>query len=159
MTLIEGLVLAHPLWAWLAVAAVFLSAELVTGSGWLLWPAASAALVAVLTLVLPLPASRDIIAFALITIVATFLGRRFMPRRALSGDDVNEAAGRLIGHKGRVASGFEAGAGRVFVDGKEWSAELEGQVPVDPGGEVEVTALIGGARLRVRALAALRGEP
>jgi membrane protein implicated in regulation of membrane protease activity len=110
--------------------------------------------VALLTLVLPLQPPRDTIAFALITIVATFLGRRFMPRRAPSGDDVNESAGRLVGHRGRVASAFAGGAGRVFVDGKEWSAELEGQGPLDPGAEVEVTALIGGARLRVRALAA-----
>lgn len=155
---IAGLFLAHPLWAWMAVGAVFLSVELVTGSGWLLWPAASAALVALLTLVLPLPPPRDTIAFALIAIVATFLGRRFMPKRAPSSDDVNELAGRLIGHKGRVASAFEGGAGRVFVDGKEWAAELEGQGPVDPGGEVEVTALIGGARLRVRGVAPVRGN-
>ncbi len=41
---------AHPLWSWMIVAGVLLAAEVATGSGWLLWPAASAALVGLLTL-------------------------------------------------------------------------------------------------------------
>jgi hypothetical protein len=39
----------------------------------------------------------------------------------------------------------------VFVDGKEWSAELEGDAPLSSGGRIEVIALVGGARLKVRA--------
>jgi membrane protein implicated in regulation of membrane protease activity len=35
----------HPFWVWLAVAAIFLAVEVATGTGWLLWPAASALLV------------------------------------------------------------------------------------------------------------------
>ncbi|EJL25398.1 hypothetical protein PMI01_04370, partial [Caulobacter sp. AP07] len=40
----DGLMLfymTHPFWVWLAVAAIFLAAEVATGTGWLLWPAAS----------------------------------------------------------------------------------------------------------------------
>ena len=37
---------AHPFWAWMAIGGVFLIAELMTGSGWLLWPAGAAADVA-----------------------------------------------------------------------------------------------------------------
>ena len=42
MGLVGDLYLSHPAWAWAASAAVLLAVELVTGSGWLLWPAASA---------------------------------------------------------------------------------------------------------------------
>ena len=34
--------LGHPMWVWLAVGALLLAAEVATGSGYLLWPAASA---------------------------------------------------------------------------------------------------------------------
>ena len=40
----------HPFWAWLTLGAVLLVAEALTGSGWMLWPAASSAVVAVLAL-------------------------------------------------------------------------------------------------------------
>ena len=43
MSELIGLFVVHALLAWLAVGAVFLVVEIVTGSGWLLWPAGSAA--------------------------------------------------------------------------------------------------------------------
>ena len=46
---------------------------------------------------------------------------------------------------------FHDGHGRVVVDGKEWQAELEGAITLDPGARVEVTDVLSGARVRVRA--------
>jgi len=40
----------------------------------------------------------------------------------------------------------------VFVDGKEWSAELDAADALAAGAKVEVIAVLGGARLRVRAI-------
>ena len=40
----------HPFWAWIALAGALLALEVATGSGWLLWPAASAAIVALLAI-------------------------------------------------------------------------------------------------------------
>ena len=71
--------------------------------------------------------------------------------RIRRGHDPNDPLTRLIGHQGEAASAFEGGRGRVFVDGKEWAAELVGDGPIAPGGRVEVVALVGGARLKVRA--------
>ena len=45
MGAVEAFYFAHPFWSWLAVGAVFLIVEVMTGSGWLLWPAGSAAAV------------------------------------------------------------------------------------------------------------------
>ncbi len=39
----------------------------------------------------------------------------------------------------------------MFVDGKEWSAELDGGGELEAGARVTVNALIGGARLKVQA--------
>jgi membrane protein implicated in regulation of membrane protease activity len=142
---------AHPFWVWLAVGAVFLAVELATGSGWLLWPAGSAAIVAFVTLALRLGGAAELALFAVSTIVTTYLGRRFMPSAHLGGPDINDPHARLIGRQAEAAAAFEGGLGRVFVDGKEWSAELEGGGVAPPGAKLEVTALLGGARLRVRA--------
>ncbi|MBU4434084.1 MAG: NfeD family protein [Alphaproteobacteria bacterium] len=140
----------HPLWVWLAVAAAFLAVEVGTGTGWLLWPAVSAALVGVLTLALPLGPPLEIALFAVLTIATTYLARRFL-RPVLEGDapDLNDPLLRLIGRDGQVLSTFENGLGRVFVDGKEWQARLEGDPPL-PGQRVQVLG-VDGATLTVRA--------
>ena len=140
----------HPLWAWLAIGAVFLIAEVMTGSGWLLWPAASAGLVAVLTQAVDLGLAPQAVIFAGLTIITTFIGRRYLRNVPVPGRDVNDPGARLIGHRGAAVETFRSGAGRVFVDGKEWSAELEGDGALVAGAPVVVTALLGGARLRVR---------
>ncbi|HZK99941.1 MAG TPA: NfeD family protein, partial [Caulobacteraceae bacterium] len=129
----------------------FLVIEIFTGSGWLLWPAAAAALVAIAGRIIALPVAGQVALFAGTTIVATYVGRRLMPRPGVAGADINDPATRLIGHRGEAAAPFVARLGRVFVDGKEWAAELEGDGPLPAGARVEVTAVVGGARLRVRA--------
>lgn len=142
---LTAFLVAHPMWAWLAIGAVFLIVEAVTGSGWMLWPAGSAALIGLLIFFAPLGTAVQVVLFAVLTIVSTYLGRRYLRNVHVPGHDVNDPHARLIGHRGKMA-----GANRVFVDGKEWSAELEGDGALVVGAPVVVTALLGGARLRVR---------
>ncbi|HEX8568342.1 MAG TPA: NfeD family protein [Caulobacteraceae bacterium] len=140
----------QPFWVWLTVGLVILAAELATGSGWLLWPAVSAGIVAYLTLLgvdVGLPG--EIGLFAVLTIAATFASRRFLKRRADVLIDVNEP-GRLVGRTGLATSDFVGGYGRVAVEGCEWAAELEGEQALPEGAKVEVAALADGARLVVR---------
>ncbi|HEY5072693.1 MAG TPA: NfeD family protein [Caulobacteraceae bacterium] len=141
---------AHPIWVWLALAAAFLAIEAATGSGWLLWPAGSAAFVGLASLVFPTTFAVQAALFAALTIVTTFLGRRYLRGPGHGASDINDAHGRLIGKRGEVSSLFKAGQGRVFVDGKEWSAELDGADLLGPGDKIEVVAVLGGARLRVK---------
>ncbi len=149
MGMLTDLYANHAFWVWLALAAAILAAEVATGSGWLLWPSASAAVVALLALVTD-SAAVEIGAFAGLTIVSTLLARRFWPRREGGGEDINDNVSRLIGHRGKAASAFAGGDGRVLIDGKEWAAELDGAETLKAGAEVEVTGLSGGSRLRVR---------
>jgi membrane protein implicated in regulation of membrane protease activity len=123
MTWLAELYLAHPFWIWAAIAGVILAGEVATGTGWLLWPAACAAIVALLTFVLKGNFAVELAVFAVLTIASTLLARRYLPGNA-SGDgpDINDNVGRLIGHYGMAVSAFEHGRGRVFIDGKEWAA-------------------------------------
>lgn len=142
---------AYGFWVWVAIAAAVLAVEVSTGSGWLLWPAASAAAVAFVSLITR-NAALEIGLFAVLTIATTLAARRFWPRTASDAKDINDNVARLVGHRGRVATAFVGGAGRVMVDGKEWAAESEDGGVLEIESVVEVVGLSAGTRLRVRAI-------
>jgi membrane protein implicated in regulation of membrane protease activity len=138
----------HPFALWIAIGGVLLVVEVATGSGWLLWPAGSAAVMAAVVLAIPLEPPLQAVIFALLTIVTTLAGRRFFPRRP-HGQDINDTRTRLAGLAGVAVGDFQAGRGRVFVDGKEWAAELDGAGALAAGMKV-VVVTVHGARLTVR---------
>lgn len=149
MNALSDFYFAHPLWVWLAVAALFLAVEVGTGTGWLLWPAGAAAIVGVLTFVLPNPAI-EVAVFAALTIVSALLARRFLPQDPPKGGDINDNIGRIVGQRGVSRTAFVAGRGRVMVDGKEWAAEADPAEALEPGQAVVALEVLDGARLRVR---------
>ena len=139
----------QPFWVWLAIGAIILIGEVATGSGWLLYAAGSAAVVAYLSMLgLNLTLPGEIALFSVLAIASTFLGRRFIKRH--DQPDINDNAERLIGREGLTTSAFIGGYGRVAVEGCEWAAELEGDDALPVGVRVEVAAMADGARLRVR---------
>lgn len=145
-----GLYAAQPFWIWAGLAAAILAAEVVTGSGWLLWASASAAVTAAVVALTDLSAPTTILIFALLTIGSTLLARRYLPRQASApAGDINDNVGRLVGHKGSAVKAFAGRAGRVFIDGKEWAAELAEGETLEAGAHVEVVG-VDGARLKVR---------
>ena len=148
----EALFFAHPFWLWIALGGVFLIVELMTGSGWALWPAGAAAATGVVTIIWPVGWGYQVVLFVAVAIVATYLGRRFLPPAGRGkGGDINDPTPRLVGQSCEAAAAFKAGVGRVFVDGKEWAAELEGGGDLAARSKVEVTEVLGGARLKVKA--------
>lgn len=140
----------NPFWIWLALGAALLAAELATGSGWLLWPAACAGVMAVLTAFLPIPAFWAALLFAVLVIGSTYASRRLLrPPEQQGQPDINDTVTRLVGHSGAAVTDFVNGSGRVFVDGKEWAAEAEGEAAPAREQKVRVTG-VNGAVLRVR---------
>lgn len=141
---------AHPFWTWMALGAALLAIEAGTGSGWLLWPAASAGVVALLMLTgwQPGPAV-EVLIFAGLTLVTTFLARRYIIRRT-DHPDINDTFQRMIGKTGKAVTTFEHGKGRAFVANAEWAADLESGDSLAEGAPVVVTA-VNGPRLVVRA--------
>ena len=65
------------------------------------------------------------------------------------GGDINDTRTRLTGLDGVAAGDFQGGRGRVFVDGKEWAAQLEGDAALASGMKVIVIG-VKGACLTVR---------
>jgi len=144
----------YPFWTWLAVGAALLAMESATGSGYLLWPAVAAAAVALLTFAVHLGFPLEAVVFAALTIGLTVLARLYWPPHPREADpQLNDRAARLIGRIGETVGAFAAGQGRVFVDGAEWTAELEDADPPGPapGARVKVVEVVDGGRLKVRA--------
>ena len=151
MSAAEAMFFAHPFWTWIAVAAIFLIGELLTGSGWLLWPAGAAAVVGVATRIVTLSWPWQVVLFVAVAIAATYVGRRLMPQRAKAEFDINDPLPRLVGQRGEAVGAFSGGCGRVFVDGKEWAAECDGAADIAAGQKVEITSVLSGAKLQVKA--------
>lgn len=149
MTGLVELYSAQPFWIWLAIGVLLLAVEAMFSTEWLLWPAVSAGIVAVLTAVgfqPGLPA--EVAIFAVLTVIATLLSRRLISKANPSGPDVNDRNTRLVGQRARVVEAFVGGRGRVFVSGAEWMAEIEGDAP--PAGQDVVVDQVDGSVLKVR---------
>jgi membrane protein implicated in regulation of membrane protease activity len=150
MDTIAGIYAAEPFWVWAGLAAALLAIEVMTGSGWLLWASASAAATAAVVGLLAPAVPTALLVFAVLTMVSTLLARRYLPRYATAPDgDINDNVGRLVGHKGSAVKAFAGRVGRVFIDGKEWAAELDDGEALEAGASVEVVG-VDGARLKVR---------
>jgi membrane protein implicated in regulation of membrane protease activity len=143
MLSLADLYVAQPFWIWLAVGVLLLAVEAMFSTEWLLWPAVSAGVVAVMTAAgVRLGFPGEVAVFAVLTVVATLLSRRLISKANPSGPDINDRDSRLIGQRARVVEGFVSGRGRVFISGAEWPAEIEGEAPVE-GQDVVVMRITG----------------
>ncbi|MFN3837631.1 MAG: NfeD family protein [Brevundimonas sp.] len=150
MTALADLYAAQPFWIWLAVGVLLLAVEAMFSTEWLLWPAVSAGVVAVMTAAgvrLGLPG--EVAVFAILTVISTLLSRRLISRANPDGPDINDRDNRLIGQRARVVEGFVAGRGRVFISGAEWPAQMEGDAPGE--GQDVVVKRVDGSLLTVQA--------
>ena len=142
---------SQPYWIWLAIGVILLAIEAAFSTEWLLWPAVSAGVVAVVTaLGVPLGLLGEVLLFAALTVAATLASRRLIQRvNPSAAPDINARDARLIGQRAQVTQAFVDGRGRVFVSGSEWIAEIEGAAPL--AGESVIVEGFDGPRLKVRA--------
>ena len=141
---------AQPFWIWLALGVLLLAVEAAMSTEWLLWPAVSAGVVAVVTaLGLPLDFTGEVALFAALTVATTLLSRRLIQRvNPSDSPDINARDARLIGQRAQVVQAFVDGRGRVFVSGAEWVAEIDGAAPL--AGESVIVEGMDGPKLKVR---------
>ncbi|MGV9005396.1 MAG: NfeD family protein [Brevundimonas sp.] len=152
MTPIIELYTAQPFWIWLGVGVLLLAVEAAFSTEWLLWPAVSAGVVAVLTaLGLRLGFGVELLIFAALTVVSTLLSRQLIQRvNPTDAPDINDRDLRLVGLKAQVVEAFVGGRGRVFISGAEWPALIEGSQPL--AGETVIVESVAGPTLKVRAV-------
>jgi len=150
METIAALYSVQPFWVWMALGVILLAIEAAFSTEWLLWPAVSAAVLAVLTaLGLRMGFAMEVVLFAALTVAATLLSRRLIQKvNSVEIPDINDRDLRLVGERARVVEAFVDGRGRVFASGAEWAAEIDGEGP--PLGDSVIIDSVTGARVKVR---------
>jgi membrane protein implicated in regulation of membrane protease activity len=138
--------------AWWAIAGLILIGELVTGTTYLLWPAAAALLTGVVALeMFGVPWVGQLAIFAVLTLLLLFVGDRYVRPRLRAGADsgLNARGDRMVGQRVTVAADFQSGRGRLSFGDTEWAGEMVDAS--DPGeGEVLVVVEVRGVVLIVR---------
>ena len=124
--------------AWWAIGGLILIAELVTGTTYLLWPAAAAFLTGIVALgVFGLGWPIQLAVFAVLSIILVIVGDRYVRPRLKAGaaSGLNSRLSGMVGQAVRAASDFQAGRGRVRHGDTEWAAETaDGSDPADGAG-------------------------
>jgi inner membrane protein len=177
MQTLHELYIQNPFWIWLAVGAVFVGLDIAIGSGKLIWGGVAAAVLAFVNLSgVRLGSTVELAIFTAVAAggaVISFMPWRPRPSAATPHDDDqgpssgrrsarSEATeipaaderrtARLIGRIGRTTSDFANGVGRVWIDGAEWGAELDGEETIPSDTPVRIISVTGGVRLQVRNL-------
>jgi membrane protein implicated in regulation of membrane protease activity len=153
MEFLTDLYASQPFWLWLALGALLLAVEAAASTEWLLWPAVSAgvvALIAALGVRVGLPGEVGL--FAALTVASTLLSRRLVQKvNPADHPDINDREIRLVGQRAQVVATFIDGRGRVFVSGAEWAAITDGADPVI--GDSVIVESASGPSLKVRIVA------
>lgn len=133
------------IWVWWSLAGLILIGELITGTTYLLWPAAAAFIVGGISLeFLGVPWGIQMAVFGLLTLVLVFIGDRFVKPHLKftgSGPVLNDRAQGMVGQRASVVQAFTGGQGRVQVGDSAWPARAENGEDFAEGESVVITAL------------------
>lgn len=112
-------------WHWWVLGALLLILEVFAPGIFFVWLAMAAFMLGLLVFVLPLPVTLQLLLFALLSVVAVLIGRRYVNRLILGGDEgeaMNRGASRLVGRTVVVTAAIRNGVGRVRVGDSDWRA-------------------------------------
>lgn len=121
----------EPHYAWLALGLVLAVAEMAIPGVFLIWMAGAALITGVVTWLLPIGMPLQIVIFAVLSILAVFLGRRFLVRHPVVSADplLNRRGARAIGETVVVTQAIVSGSGRVRLGDSEWLARGDDAAP------------------------------
>ncbi|MCQ8184891.1 NfeD family protein [Parvularcula maris] len=142
-----------PFWAWIALAGILLTLEVMTGTFVLLWPAAGAGLTGLATMAPMTPSGpAEWLLFAVLTLVLTLAARALGLKSSAAPQD-GRAFNSPASRKGQTAvalTAFEGGVGRVRLGDTDWSARLTEEGTAAPGERLEVAGSDGNQLLVTR---------
>jgi len=132
----------QPHWAWLASGLFLAAAEMAIPGVFLIWLAGAAIITGLLAMVVPIALPVQIVVFAVLAIVAVFLGKRYLRDNPIEEADpkMNRRGARLVGEVATVSQAIEDGAGRVHYGDSEWLAK---GADVPAGARVRITGSDG----------------
>ena len=133
-------------WWWVAFAVTLGATEMATMSFFLIWPAMSALLIAVLLWIIPgVSGTVQIAAFAVLSVALIFAGRSLLHRfgdGSSENETLNSRAKQMIGRHAQVLD-FKGPEGNVTIDGIHWRAVWPKGANAAEGDTVEVSSADG----------------
>ena len=135
---------------WFILAGVLLVLEIGTGTLYLLFIAAAAALVGVLNLAVDASWQTDLLLFGVLSAASLLIGHYVIKPRLNehTADGLNDPAHALIGKRVRALADFQTGEGRVQLGDSQWRAMTDDRIEA---GEELVVVGVEGTTLRVEA--------
>jgi inner membrane protein len=121
----------EPHYAWLAIGLVLAVGEMAIPGVFLIWMAGAAVIVGLFSWVVPIGIPLQVVLFALLSIAAVFLGRRYLRDNPIVAADpmMNMRGDRVVGETVVVTQAIEGGSGRVRLGDSEWLARGADAVP------------------------------
>ena len=131
-----------PGWLWLIGGVLLLILEVIAPGFFLVFLGAAAIATGLFTVLFNLGAAAELALFALYSVIAVLVGRRFYANRTADSTDplLNDRAGRLVGKVVTVVATVDDQNGRVRVGDSEWSARGG---PAAVGERVRITGVEG----------------
>jgi inner membrane protein len=132
----------EPGWLWMIGGVLLLATELLAPGFFLIFIGAAAIAAGFFTLLFDLGLPAQLALFALYSLIAVMIGRRFYAVEDGPGSDplLNDRTGRLIGRVVTVVEPVDAHGGRVRVGDGEWSARGG---PAAAGEKVRISGVDG----------------
>ena len=132
----------EPGWLWMIGGVVLLIAEILAPGFFLVFIGAAALATGAFALLFGLGAASQLALFALYSVLAVMVGRRFYANASADSSDplLNDRSARLIGRVVTVVEAVDDHGGRVRVGDGEWSARGG---PAAPGDKVRITGVDG----------------
>lgn len=114
-----------PHWVWLALGFFLAAAEILVPGYFLMWLAGAALVTGVIAFALPIGIPLQIVAFAMLSIGAVFIGRNYLRANPVEDADpkMNRRGLRLAGETAIVVTAIDGGTGRVKHGDSEWLAK------------------------------------
>jgi membrane protein implicated in regulation of membrane protease activity len=137
-------------WWWLSLGVALLALEVMTAGFVLLWFGAAALLAGLVFFALP-PMGLDmqLIAYAVLSMLALALGRpallRYVRHEHDTGSGLNQRGHSLIGTQAVMVTPLQNGSGRARAGGEDWSVRGAGDLPA--GASVRVEGIEGNTLL------------
>lgn len=148
-----ALILAHPHTFWLSLGGLLLAAEILGGSGYLLWSGVAAAITGLFTWLLPMSWEWQGTLFAVLTLLSAWLWWKWLVKRGQrprTGEaQLNQRGQQLIGQVFTLDHALVNGRGHMRVGDSSWPVQANEDLPA--GCKVEVIA-VHGITLSIRAL-------
>jgi len=129
---------------WGLLGLTLVGLELITGTTYILWPAAAALILAVVVFFLPLSWEVQFVLFFILSIALLYAGHRYLRPMMKSGEpsEVNDPGQTMLGRRVTAFSDFENGHGRVTLGDTQWSASADSANP-KTGDALVITSVAG----------------